>query len=79
VQRTVAIDAKRDHGYAGLTVNSVAQDNRNVAKREDCAEVQGAKRKTSQRLAFGHVQDEDAGLRQAGRGEVDFHGNAFKV
>lgn len=52
VQRTVAIDAKRDHGYAGLTVNSVAQDNRNVAKREDCAEVQGAKRKTSQRLPF---------------------------
>lgn len=54
-QRTVAMDAKRDHGYAGLLVSSVAQSNRNVVKGgkdNDCAEVAGPKRKRSDRLAF---------------------------
>lgn len=51
-QRTVAIDAKRDHGYAGLLINGVEETRRNVVEGEDCTDVAGPKKKTSARLAF---------------------------
>lgn len=52
VQRTVAIDAKRDRGYAGLLVNSVAQTRRSSSQNDDCEDVSAPKRKSSQRLGF---------------------------
>lgn len=52
VQRTVAIDARRDHGYAGLLVNSVSQARRNVSENDDCEDVSAPRRKSSRRLAF---------------------------
>lgn len=51
-KRTVAIDAKRDHGYAGLLVNSAAESSRAVADGKDCSEKTVAKNKSSVRLAF---------------------------
>lgn len=52
VRRTVAIDPKRDHGYAGLRVNSVTERRRNVAKGKDCADVPGKTEKRSARLTY---------------------------
>lgn len=51
-KRTVAVDAKRDHGYAGLLVNSAEQSSRAVADGKDCDEKTVAKNKSSVRLAF---------------------------
>lgn len=51
-QRTIAIDGKRDHGYAGLVINSIEETRRNLPKGEECADVPGPKNKTSARLAF---------------------------
>ncbi|MFK3647002.1 hypothetical protein ACI2IY_01015 [Lysobacter enzymogenes] len=51
-KRTVAIDAKRDHGYAGLLVASAGQSSRAVADGKDCSEKTVAKNKSSVRLAF---------------------------
>ncbi len=52
VQRTVAIDAKRDRGYAGLRINSVEESTRNELDDKDCNEVPGPTRKSSVRLAY---------------------------
>lgn len=52
VRRTVAIDPKRDHGYAGLRINSTSEHRRNVLQGEDCADVAGKTEKSSLRLAF---------------------------
>ncbi|QWP78661.1 hypothetical protein J5226_09810 [Lysobacter sp. K5869] len=52
VQRTVAIDAKRDHGFAGLLVNSVSQARRNSSRNDDCEDISAPKRKSSDRLPF---------------------------
>ncbi|MBT2747941.1 MULTISPECIES: hypothetical protein [unclassified Lysobacter] len=52
VKRTVAIDAKRDRGYAGLRVASVEEARRNVAKGEDCADLPVSKHQRVARLAF---------------------------
>lgn len=52
VQRTVAIDAKRDRGYAGLRVNSVEESTRNELDDKDCNEVPGPTKKSSVRLAY---------------------------
>ncbi|MGO1071163.1 hypothetical protein [Lysobacter sp. CA199] len=51
-KRTVAIDAKRDHGYAGLLVSSVEDTRRNVVEGKECADVPGARKKRSVRLSF---------------------------
>jgi len=52
VQRTVAIDAKRDHGYAGLLVSTVSQARRNSSRNDDCEDISAPKRKSSDRLSF---------------------------
>ncbi|MFD1297557.1 PA3715 family protein [Lysobacter gummosus] len=52
VKRTVAIDAKRDRGYAGLRVASVEEARRSVAKGDDCTELPVSKRQRVARLAF---------------------------
>ncbi|UZW61748.1 hypothetical protein [Lysobacter enzymogenes] len=52
VQRTVAIDAKRDHGYAGLRIDTVSQARRNASQNDDCEDISAPKRKSSQRLGF---------------------------
>lgn len=52
VQRTVAIDAKRDHGYAGLRINSVEENTRNELDDKDCNELPGPTKKSSVRLAY---------------------------
>jgi hypothetical protein len=51
-QSTVAIDGKRDNGYAGLLVNSVERSSRSVAKGEDCDEVDGGTDKSNVRLRY---------------------------
>lgn len=51
-RRTVAIDGKRDNGYAGLLVNSVERITRNVPRGEDCKEVDGGKKTSSARLRY---------------------------
>ncbi|MBW8809046.1 MAG: hypothetical protein JF591_09450 [Lysobacter sp.] len=52
-RRTLAMDAKRDNGYAGLLLNTVAHTTRNVAKgSEDCDEVDGGTDKSSVRLRY---------------------------
>ena len=66
VRRTIAIDPKRDHGYAGLRVDSVAERRRNVAQGDECADLPGKTGKSSLRLAFDGrryaVPDELRGL-----------------
>jgi len=52
VRRTVAVDAKRDHGYAGLLVNSAQEDSRAAPQGRDCSEKTVAKNKSSVRLAY---------------------------
>lgn len=52
VQRTISMDAKRDHGYAGLLLGSTEHATRNVAKGEDCDEVDAGTHKSSQRLKY---------------------------
>ncbi|MEH6416379.1 hypothetical protein [Pseudomonas sp. CGJS7] len=52
VRRTVAIDAKRDHGYAGLLVNSAEESSRAVVDGKDCKEKNVVKNKSSVRVAF---------------------------
>lgn len=52
VQRTVAIDAKRDHGYAGLLVASSASTNRNEESDGQCSNVESPARKSRERLHY---------------------------
>lgn len=52
LRRTVAMDAKRDHGYAGLLVSSVEQRTRNVVQGEDCTERADAKQQSRVRIAY---------------------------
>lgn len=49
---TISIDGKRDNGYAGLLLNTVARTTRNVAKGEDCDEVDAGTDKSSARLRY---------------------------
>lgn len=51
-RRTISVDAKRDNGYAGLLLNTVASTSRSVAKGEDCDEVDGGTDKSSVRLRY---------------------------
>lgn len=51
-RRTISVDAKRDNGYAGLLLNTVASTSRSVAKGEDCDEVDGGTEKSSVRLRY---------------------------
>lgn len=51
-QRTLAMDTKRDNGYAGLMVNSVHQERRNVEQGGDCKSVDSPVSKTQQRLRY---------------------------
>lgn len=51
-RRTISVDAKRDNGYAGLLLNTVARTTRNVPKGEDCDEVDGGTDKSSVRLRY---------------------------
>ncbi|WP_157499346.1 hypothetical protein [Lysobacter sp. Root604] len=53
VQRTVAIDGKRDHGYAGLLVASSASAHRNEqASDGQCSNVESPARKSRERLYY---------------------------
>ncbi|MGH8082471.1 MAG: hypothetical protein ACREP7_17990 [Lysobacter sp.] len=51
-QRTVAIDSKRDHGYAGLLVSGDEETRRRAAKGDDCEDVAGTNRKRKARLSY---------------------------
>ncbi|MEG3792110.1 hypothetical protein V1318_18490 [Lysobacter sp. CCNWLW3] len=52
VQRTVAIDAKRDHGYAGLLVASSASTSRNEPQDEECSSSETPVVKSRERLRY---------------------------
>lgn len=52
IQRTISMDAKRDHGYAGLLIGTTEHATRNVAKGDDCKEVNKGTDKSSQRLRY---------------------------
>lgn len=53
VQRTVAIDAKRDNGYAGLSVASTATASRNAfGDDRQCDSTESPPRKTRERLRY---------------------------
>ncbi|WP_158549243.1 hypothetical protein [Lysobacter silvisoli] len=49
---TLAVDAKRDHGYAGLILRSVSKVTRNVWRGGQCDEVVDSEESDRQRLAY---------------------------